>query len=896
MSPPIDRERLFYEGADTVTLSRLSRKQAAFLDTAIEQKGPDTGTGAQLYYGFPAYVGEDCRITPLFFTPAEADRPRGGSGPIRLSPERGRHRLINHHVFRREGYVPEQVATIQEELEAESTHFPRALTVALGHLAETGTETGPKSSDFRRAQPLPSSPRPGLHASPLLFLSRYSAYTYNLEKDLSALQRYDFLQREAPSTAFGALMEENGESRGGRAPIPAEVLRLNDEQRAAVQSARTDRLSVVTGPPGTGKSQVVVDLLASAVLDDTPVLFASKNNKAVDVVRERLREILGEPFDFTFRLGSRRAMEDTEKKFRDRLDRLEDRQEELRSQFSPAERKKAQGRVDDVREAMSALQEAREDLQSAVAAREEVEKKLPADWTRTDPPGSPEALPLRELQQTVSRAKALAGETRLGFWLWIQRLVMGARLLQGLQEDAEALTEPLPMAVRTDAYQRIYGAESYGGVLEVLRHLQTYRTWIERQAEEREAHRAFDARLDGAAGYDERMHELQTELTEASRALFRIAWIGAIVRNLSAVRRRVREYFEAVRGIRNTAPSGYRNALDRLERATSRLAEYLPVWIVTNLSVRNALPLRPNLFDLAIVDEASQCDVASGVPLLFRARRSVVIGDPKQLRHITPLRREVETRIATEVGASGLVGRWSYVENSLYDVAERAQEDRGQRPTLLRRHYRSHPDIIGFSNDQFYGGRLRCMRGWDDGTIPPEWRGVRWFDVQGEVPDGIRSAYNRREIQAVRNLLRRWVEEGLLAPEGPSVGVVTPFRAQTERIQETLRQEPWWTDLRETVDVAPVGVGTAHRYQGDERDLMIFSPVVAPGIRPNTARWVAHTEQLLNVAITRARLSLQVVGHLEHCRMAGGALAAFADYVADRSLMTGQNIDRRKSS
>jgi superfamily I DNA and/or RNA helicase len=182
------------------------------------------------------------------------------------------------------------------------------------------------------------------------------------------------------------------------------------------------------------------------------------------------------------------------------------------------------------------------------------------------------------------------------------------------------------------------------------------------------------------------------------------------------------------------------------------------------------------------------------------------------------------------------------------------------------------------------------MRSRGDGAIPPEWRGVRWLDVQGEVPEGIRSAYNRREIRAVRGLLRRWVEEGLLAAEGPSVGVVTPFRAQTERIQETLRQEPWWSDLRETVDVAPVGVGTAHRYQGDERDLMIFSPVVAPGLRPNTARWVAHTEQLLNVAITRARLSLQVVGHLEHCRMAGGPLAAFADYVADRSLANG--LDR----
>lgn len=65
---------------------------------------------------------------------------------------------------------------------------------------------------------------------------------------------------------------------------------------------------------------------------------------------------------------------------------------------------------------------------------------------------------------------------------------------------------------------------------------------------------------------------------------------------------------------------------------------------------------------------------------------------------------------------------------------------------------------------------------------------------------------------------------------------------------------------------------------------MIFSPVVAPGIRRHTAGWVAKTDQLLNVAIARARLLPQVVGHLEHCRQAGGSLADFADYVAERSV------------
>lgn len=66
---------------------------------------------------------------------------------------------------------------------------------------------------------------------------------------------------------------------------------------------------------------------------------------------------------------------------------------------------------------------------------------------------------------------------------------------------------------------------------------------------------------------------------------------------------------------------------------------------------------------------------------------------------------------------------------------------------------------------------------------------------------------------------------------------------------------------------------------------MIFSPVVAPGIDEFTERWVATTDQLLNVAITRARASLQVMGHLDQCRRAGGSLAPFADYVAEMFLV-----------
>ncbi|MDT0632868.1 hypothetical protein [Rubrivirga litoralis] len=59
---------------------------------------------------------------------------------------------------------------------------------------------------------------------------------------------------------------------------------------------------------------------------------------------------------------------------------------------------------------------------------------------------------------------------------------------------------------------------------------------------------------------------------------------------------------------------GFPAAVKKLTSAQQRAARLFPVWAVNNLSVRNALPLQPALFDLVVIDEASQCDLASAVP------------------------------------------------------------------------------------------------------------------------------------------------------------------------------------------------------------------------------------------------------------------------------------------
>lgn len=882
ITPSFDRESFFHEDLDRLSLPRLTESQSEFLSDAVEDEGLNTTSQDRLFYGFPVYVDRESNVSPLFFSGLRAEKR--GRGETVLSRKEETPPYVNHHLFRKEGYYPEQIADIQDRIEHHSGPFQEKLEIMLGYLDEA-----PGSLSRRQMDSLHRQPSTGVYASPILFQSTYSSYTYNLERDLSALQKYEFLQRKVSSTALETYFDSGHSSRGSLEREPAEVLRLNEEQAEAARAALTQELSVVTGPPGTGKSQVVVNLLADAALNGEPVLFASKNNKAVDVVRERMRAILGEEFDFVLRLGSRQIMDDTKEELLDRLRRLSDRREELTERFSEKRGRLLREEIEAIREQIAELDKRHKVYREAVEKRREAEKELPGNWTEPEAP-SPSALPLRELRSALDRSRRLAGEKTMGILLWLKQLFFAGRLLEGLREKADELTDSLPRSVQEDVYVEAYGADGFDELSRILCQLLDYRAWTERSKEERQARSAFENLLEGAEGYEERLSELKGKLTEAYRKLLRNEWVGQVARNLPSVERGVRNYYEALQGVDNASQSGYKKALDRLESALTSLAKRLPVWVVTNLSVRNALPLRPGLFDLVIVDEASQCDIASAVPLLYRAKRSVVIGDEKQLQHITSIREEEEKRIAERSSASDLTPRWSYVRQSLYGLAERALDDRKQTPILLRNHYRSHPEIIGFSNSRFYGERLRGRRGEDSFDVPSKWRGVRWFDVRGEVPESIRSAYNKREIQGVLWLLGKWFEEGLLGRPDLNVGVVTPFRAQADRLQNQMQSTSWWDELRSEASGSPVDVegptvGTAHRFQGDERDLMIFSPVVAPGIDEFTEKWVATTDQLLNVAITRARASLQVMGHLDQCRRAGGSLAPFADYVSDKSLI-----------
>src|SRR5262249_23772186 len=130
----------------------------------------------------------------------------------------------------------------------------------------------------------------GIYNRATLVIAERSPYTRGLESELGMLQSIE--ESKYSQSALGAWLT----SRTIESPPPdqqplIEVLPLNSEQRQAVHQSLSNPLTVITGPPGTGKSQVVTSILINAAWQGKTVLFASKNNKAVDVVEARVNAL-----------------------------------------------------------------------------------------------------------------------------------------------------------------------------------------------------------------------------------------------------------------------------------------------------------------------------------------------------------------------------------------------------------------------------------------------------------------------------------------------------------------------------------------------------------------------------------------------------------------------------
>ncbi|KKL17723.1 hypothetical protein LCGC14_2482710, partial [marine sediment metagenome] len=285
---------------------------------------------------------------------------------------------------------------------------------------------------------------------------------------------------------------------------------------------------------------------------------------------------------------------------------------------------------------------------------------------------------------------------------------------------------------------------------------------------------------------------------------------------------------------------------------SKKVRHLLPAWAVTSLAARGKIPFEAGYFDLVVFDESSQCDIASALPLLYRAKQAVIIGDPKQLSHISGLQRGQDQQLLDKHNLIPDYAHWAYSYNSLFALASGFVSSGSI--VNLRDHHRSHADIIEFSNNEFYESNLRVATNYDRlNLLKSETNGVRWIDCVGSVKrPSSGGAINEKEAKAITKELARLVLEQKYSG---SIGVVTPFRAQANYIRKLVNDD---SNLSSRLISHNFLVDTVHKFQGDERDIMIFSPVLSKNMPKGSLIFLNNNGNLFNVAITRARAMLLV--------------------------------------
>ncbi len=257
----------------------------------------------------------------------------------------------------------------------------------------------------------------------------------------------------------------------------------------------------------------------------------------------------------------------------------------------------------------------------------------------------------------------------------------------------------------------------------------------------------------------------------------------------------------------------------------------LPLWVGTLRDVEDLLPESPGLFDLVVLDEASQIDQVAAAGVLLRARRAVVVGDPRQLRHVSFVSDDLVSRTLANHGLAALAARLDVRRASVLDVAA------GTGPTTwLDEHYRSVPHLIDFSARRFYEGRLFVA------TRHPA-------NEAADVIEVVRAPDVDAELDLALAEVARQADDGRT-----DIAVVSPFREVVDAAQAALLGR---YDL-DDVERLRLRVGTVHGFQGAEADHVVLVLGLSPDDAAGRRRFV-EDPHLFNVMVTRARRSLVVV-------------------------------------
>lgn len=261
------------------------------------------------------------------------------------------------------------------------------------------------------------------------------------------------------------------------------------------------------------------------------------------------------------------------------------------------------------------------------------------------------------------------------------------------------------------------------------------------------------------------------------------------------------------------------------------LLEVFPFVLTTNLSA-NKLGKPSQFFDLLIIDEAGQCNISTSLIPIVRANRLLLVGDQNQLQPVIVLEDAINKRLRATYK---IKDNYDYCNNSILGLMTKV--DKVSPSILLRYHYRCAKNIIQFSNSRYYDNKLSI----ETHDTPDS---LEYVNVKSGKNQELRNSSYQEAVTIVDIIKKNNYHD---------VGIITPFRNQADTIKKVLEKN----------NIKDIDVGTIHTFQGDEKKVIVVSSCITRATSEKTYDWVKNNSNMINVAVTRPKDKIIIVGDYE---------------------------------
>lgn len=643
--------------------------------------------------------------------------------------------------------------------------------------------------------------------------------------------------------------------------IPLEPnLQITSSQRFNYGRMAIQEITAIQGPPGTGKTQLIaqfcLDNIFARYLSEfksnpdlcNTVLITSTNNKAVDNVMEKLEEfdnkyksnlLTGQYLKGYLRLGSRENIALAIEK-------------QLNSLLTPIDKDEIKKNIECLNNEIKKHLEFVEGYKGKQVRLVELKKAIKGienQINEYEAQGQNELNSLNMLSQELFTDSSKASEFNR------DNLISFEQLLSRLNKFYSCLPY-----LRDLIKKKLYRfAEDKGIKLSGLKDFQylSCKDLYKRNESLRLGLKEFISYKEKIAHLKDACDKLSQQKDSLLKESFNISEELEKEKNsfdekIVELFLRLREYsFWKLKSDDNFMAKIYKNFKSneskwKIYREILRLS---PVIVSTSLSVRNSFPCEKDIFDTVIVDEAGQTFLTYSIPLFLRGRHFVAIGDRFQLG---PVQREFDIKALNEK-FSNIPDHLHYCK-SILETAEEIDTTEPARRRLLE-HFRCNRKIIDFCNtlinyDLVITTSDRLL--YEPKKTPPDFLAnifttpLIFINVVGERKKVCRSNQNKSEMEMTikfLGVLKEYVDLKDMA-------VLTPYRGQAELINKALKK----------IKVTEVLVGTVHKLQGDERDIVIMNAVLtSPDEIMRSLLW--SKKELVNVAVSRAKKHLILIGN-----------------------------------